>query len=59
MSTVPMRVQDLMAPPVVKTIQQRSLLIGLVFSVIAALGAWRLPDNSSAPTCWASWHGWA
>jgi len=45
MSTVPMRNLDLMTPPVVKTIQQRSLLIGLVFSVIAALGAWRLPDE--------------
>jgi multisubunit Na+/H+ antiporter MnhG subunit len=45
MSTVPMRNQDLMTPPVVKTIQQRSLVIGLVFSVIAALGAWRLPDE--------------
>jgi hypothetical protein len=45
MSTVPMRVQDLMTPPVVKTIQQRSLLIGVVFSVIAALGAWLRPDD--------------
>jgi multisubunit Na+/H+ antiporter MnhG subunit len=45
MSAVPMRSQDLMTPPVVKTIQQRSLIIGLVFSVIAALGAWRLPDE--------------
>ncbi len=45
MSTVPMRVQDLMTPPVVKTIQQRSLIIGLAFSVIAALGAWLRPDE--------------
>jgi hypothetical protein len=45
MSTVPMRVQDLMTPPVVKTIQQRSLIIGLVFSVIAALGAWLRPEE--------------
>jgi multisubunit Na+/H+ antiporter MnhG subunit len=45
MSTVPMRSQDLMAPPVVKTIQQRSLVIGLVFSVLAALGAWLRPDQ--------------
>jgi hypothetical protein len=34
---------DLMAPPVVKTIQQRSLLVGLVFGVIAAVGAWIQP----------------
>jgi len=39
MSTVPMRVQDLMAPPVVKTIQQRSLIIGVIFSLIAVAGA--------------------
>jgi hypothetical protein len=45
MSTVSMRPQDLMAPPVVKTIQQRSLIIGLAFSVIAALGAWLRPEE--------------
>jgi hypothetical protein len=45
MSAVPMRHLDLMTPPVVKTIQQRSLIIGLVFSVIAALGAWLRPDE--------------
>ncbi len=45
MSMVPMRSQDLMTPPVVKTIQQRSLLIGVVFSFIAALGAWLRPDE--------------
>ena len=38
MSTVPLHHPDLMAPPVVKTIQQRSLLVGLVFGVIAAVG---------------------
>ena len=45
MSTVPMRPQDLMAPPLVKTIQQRSLIVGLVFSVIAVAGAWLRPDE--------------
>jgi hypothetical protein len=45
MSTVSMRPQDLMTPPVVKTIQQRSLIIGLVFSVIAALGAFLRPEE--------------
>jgi len=45
MSTAPLRNLDLMAPPVVKTIQQRSLIIGLVFAVIAALGAWLRPDE--------------
>ncbi|MBZ5651112.1 MAG: hypothetical protein LAO18_11575 [Acidobacteriia bacterium] len=45
MNTVPMRNLDLMAPPVVKTIQQRSLLVGVVFSLIAGLGAWLRPDE--------------
>ena len=36
---------DLMAPPVVKTIQQRSLLVGLGFGVLAAVGAWKQPDQ--------------
>lgn len=45
MTTVPMRNVDLMTPPVVKTIQQRSLIVGVAFSVIAALGAWLRPDE--------------
>ena len=45
MSTVSLRPQDLMTPPAVKTIQQRSLIIGLVFSVIAALGALLRPEE--------------
>src|SRR6478752_5198442 len=45
MSAVPMSKLDLMTPPVVKTIQQRSLLIGLVFGAIAAVGAWLQPDQ--------------
>ena len=44
MSPASMQNLDLMAPPVVKTIQQRSLLVGLVFGVIAAVGAWLQPD---------------
>src|SRR5580693_5397489 len=45
MSSVPRHNIDLMTPPVVKTIEQRSLIIGLVFGVIAALGAWVRPDE--------------
>ncbi len=45
MSTAPMTKLDLMTPPVVKTIQQRSLIVGLVFGVIAAVGAWLQPDQ--------------
>jgi hypothetical protein len=45
MTTTPMRNLDLMAPPVGKTIQQRSLIIGVVFSVVAVLGAFLHPDE--------------
>ncbi len=45
MSAAPIHNADLMAPPVVKTIQQRSLVIGLVFSVIAGSGAWLRHDE--------------
>jgi len=45
MSTVPAHNLDLMAPPVVKTIQQRSLLVGVVFGIIAVLGAWLRPEE--------------
>jgi len=36
---------DLTAPPVVKTIQQRSLIVGLVFSVISLALAFLRPDE--------------
>ena len=49
MTTAPLSKFDLMAPPVVKTIQQRSLIIGVVFAVIAAVGAWH-----SAPTSFSA-----
>ena len=45
MSTVPMHNLDLMAPPVVRTIQRRSLVMGLVFALIAAIGVWVRPDQ--------------
>ncbi len=39
------RDMGLMTPSVVKTIQQRSLLVGLVFGVIALVGAWQQPEQ--------------
>jgi hypothetical protein len=36
---------DLMAPPVVRTIQRRSLVVGLILSVIAAAGAFVRPEE--------------
>jgi hypothetical protein len=36
---------DLMAPPIAKTIQQRSLIAGVVFSVIALILAFMRPDE--------------
>src|SRR5881396_2158957 len=36
---------DLIAPPIVKTIQQRSLIIGVIFAVISAIGAFLRPEE--------------
>jgi hypothetical protein len=36
---------DLAAPPVVKTIQQRSLIVGLLFGVVAAVGGFIRPEE--------------
>jgi hypothetical protein len=36
---------DLMAPPVVKTIQRRSLVVGLIFAAISVAGAFTRPDE--------------
>src|SRR6266404_8342109 len=36
---------DLMAPPIVKTIQQRSLIIGVIFAVLSAIGAFLRPEE--------------
>ena len=45
MSTVPTHNLELMAPPVVKILQRRALVVGLIFGAIAALGAWLRPDQ--------------
>jgi hypothetical protein len=45
MSATHMNPADLMAPPVSKTIQQRSLVIGVVFSIIAVAGAFLRPSE--------------
>jgi len=44
MSTTPSYNPQTMAPPVAKTIGQRSLIIGVVFSLIAIAGAFRQPQ---------------
>jgi len=45
MSTAHVNNLDLTAPPVVKSIQRRSLVIGLIFAVIAIAGAFVRPDE--------------
>src|ERR1700674_4588166 len=45
MSTADANNLDLMAPPVVKTIQRRSLVIGLIFAVISLVLAFLRPDE--------------
>src|SRR5437667_539943 len=36
---------DLMAPPIVKTIQRRSLIVGVIFAVLSAIGALLRPEE--------------
>jgi hypothetical protein len=45
MSTAHLYNPDTMAPPVTRTIQTRSLIIGIVFSAIAIIGAFLRPDQ--------------
>jgi hypothetical protein len=45
MSTARMTNTEMMAPPVAQTIQQRSLVIGVVFTIIAAVFAFLSPDQ--------------
>src|SRR5579863_4135662 len=45
MSVAPVTPMDVAAPPVVKTIRQRSLLVGIVFSAIAIAIAVMRPDE--------------
>ncbi len=45
MSTARVNDLDLMAPPVVKTIEKRSLIIGLIFAAISLLLAFVRPDQ--------------
>lgn len=44
MSTVRLNTSELMAPPVTRVIQSRSLIVGLVFSVIAVIGGFLQPE---------------
>jgi hypothetical protein len=45
MSTAPARQLDLMAPPVARKIGQRSLIVGVVFAIIALILAFVRPDE--------------
>jgi len=45
MSTVPAHNFDLTTPPVVKTIQRRSLFVGVIFGVLAVIGGFAQPDK--------------
>src|SRR5947209_18272450 len=45
MSTAPVRHLDLTPPPVVRTIAQRSLIVGVVFGIIAVILAFLRPEQ--------------
>jgi hypothetical protein len=44
MSTVRVNTSELMAPPVTRVIQSRSLMVGIIFSVIAVIGGFLQPQ---------------
>src|SRR3984893_15497720 len=45
MTPEPAKRLDLMPPPVVKTIARRSLIVGVVFGVVAVIGAFMRPEE--------------
>jgi hypothetical protein len=45
MSTAPVKQLDLTPPPVVKTMAQRSLIVGVVFGIVAVILAFKNPDE--------------
>jgi hypothetical protein len=45
MTTATMNKSDLAAPPVAQTMQQRSLVIGVIAAVLSIVGAWVTPDS--------------
>src|SRR6266700_226904 len=45
MSAAPVKQLDLTSPPVVKTIAQRSLIVGVVFAIVAIILALKSPDQ--------------
>ena len=45
MTTATMNKSDLMAPPIAQTIQQRSLIIGVVAAALSIVGAFVAPDS--------------
>ena len=57
MSATRMNNLDLLAPAVVETVQRRALAVGVVFAVLAALGAVCSLKNSSPPICLGTWRG--
>ena len=59
MTTATMNKSDLMAPPVAQTIQQRSLIIGVIAAVLSIVGAFVAPDSfySAYLTSFMFWLG--
>jgi hypothetical protein len=59
MTTATMNKSDLMAPPVAQTIQQRSLIIGVIGGALSIVGAFVAPDSfySAYLTAYMFWLG--
>src|SRR5258708_29201427 len=45
MSAAPVKQLDLTPPPVVKTIEQRSLIVGVIFGIVAVILALKSPEE--------------
>ena len=58
MSTVYMKQADLLAPPFTQRIQTRSLIIGLVFGVLAIIGAFVAPRDQFLHSYLLAFMGW-
>ena len=58
MSTATVDHLDLTAPPVTRTIQRRSLVVAVLFAILAIVGLFLNPRSFIAPTWWAIWLGW-
>ncbi len=59
MTATPVQPLDLTPPPVVKTLGQRSLIVGVVFGIVAVILALKNPDEFYRAYLLSFMLGWA